>query len=429
MLTLKNIPTIIRKRFGYRGQKVLRIGYQGVVGSNSEEAAKKFAAQHGLSNVEFVPLINSKPVIAALKRRDIDYAVVATKNTLGGTVTETFNAIKTEYLELAATEILHIHHCLFKRRDTPVGAIEVIASHEQALKQTKNTREKWFSHCAEKCVEDTAIAAKHLAEGKLPSNVAVLCRKNAGELYDLELVQENLEDNPENYTEFRIFKLPTIDYENNDKVDCWQKLCFYFINESGIGILSKAIMVLAIFASFYLVDLLQWTRWDTATFVGGYLSVLFLFLTSKGLKNKFRYRSLLGYWKYYSLSDNAVDNKQKFDVPRIVKIEEIDGELFLHGYICDRENIPLFESTKVIFSELGKNKGSLVYWYSNPGEMDRGYALNGLVELNWINKDVAARINRMSGRYLGKATHDVGSVEYLRITEEEFNVHRNCEFL
>lgn len=198
----------IKQKFHQGDDSMIKIGYQGLPGSNSEEAAHMFVKRIklDLKNVEFVPLINSQPVINALKRNDIDYAVVAVKNTLGGLVTETFDAIKDQHLGLVDTEILHIHHCLFKKQGSDSKRINTIASHVQALKQTKNNREKYYPGCEAKEVADTAIAAKHLSEGILPDNVAVLCRKNAGEMYGLELMQENLEDDSHNFTEFRIFK-------------------------------------------------------------------------------------------------------------------------------------------------------------------------------------------------------------------------------
>ena len=99
------------------------------------------------------------------------------------------------------------------------------------------------------------------------------------------------------------------------------------------------------------------------------------------------------------------------------------------GWICDKENVPLFQSTKTIISSLGKSTGNLVYWYSNPNEMNRGYPLNGLVVLNWQSKSQASKINKMSGWYMGKATCETGNIEYLRITKQEFEVHRKSDYL
>ena len=110
-------------------------------------------------------------------------------------------------MELVSTEILPIHHCLYKKKSVKVEDIRVIASHIQALNQTVENRKKLFPNCKEKEVEDTALAAQLLATGILPNECAVLCRKNVGEMNDLELIKENLEDHKDNCTKFCIFKL------------------------------------------------------------------------------------------------------------------------------------------------------------------------------------------------------------------------------
>ena len=110
-------------------------------------------------------------------------------------------------MELVDTTILQIHHCLFVKKETKRENIKCVASHPQALKQTHNNRMKYYPKASTEKMEDTAIAAKYLYEGKLPETTAVLCRKNAGEMYDLELIHENMEDRSDNYTEFQMFKL------------------------------------------------------------------------------------------------------------------------------------------------------------------------------------------------------------------------------
>ncbi|MGL5259919.1 MAG: prephenate dehydratase [Lachnospiraceae bacterium] len=186
---------------------MLRIGYQGAIGSNSEEAARQIAERLQMEQVEFVPLINSKPVINALLEGTIDYAVVATKNSVAGIVKETEEAVEGIELVSIETQVLHIHHCLFKRKEVDIEELKAIASHEQALKQTQANRLNYFSNLREVEVEDTAIAARYLSEGRLEESIAVLCRKNAGELYGLEMIYENLEDNRENFTTFELYKL------------------------------------------------------------------------------------------------------------------------------------------------------------------------------------------------------------------------------
>ena len=65
---------------------MIKVGFQGICGSNSEIAAENLTQKMGLSNVEFVGLVTSKAVIEALEKGLIDYGVLATKNSIGGEV-------------------------------------------------------------------------------------------------------------------------------------------------------------------------------------------------------------------------------------------------------------------------------------------------------------------------------------------------------
>lgn len=410
---------------------VIKIGYQGAEGSNSEEAAIIIAERLNIAKYELVPLITSRVVVGKLKRKEIDYAVMATKNSLGGTVQETYDIIKDEFLELVATSILRIHHCLFVKPGTRREEISCIASHSQVFKQTINTRSRHYPNASEKRMDDSAIAAKELSEGKLPDTTAVLCRKNAGELYKLELVHENLEDGGESFTEFGMFKLPEIDYSHSVKPSVREKLIFPFINEKGVGIISKVAIIASIFLSIYISNSFKWSAFSTATFVGGYASFLILFITSKNWGKKTRYNSFVGYWKYYSFSEkkDGVDVRQQIDVPRVVKIDIVDKELHFSGFICDNKNLLLFETQQVFVSSIGKGKGQLTYWYANPKKRDMGIVLDGIVDLRWVSKYPETKINLMSGRYYGMLTGDYGQIRYQRISKKEYEVFLNSDFL
>ncbi len=203
-----------------------------------------------------------------------------------------------------------------------------------------------------------------------------------------------------------------------------------------MGHIGKLITFLSAIVSLVLIRLLNIELWDGAEYLSGIMIFMFMLLTSNTLGNRLRYRSLVGYWKYYSLSDSVeqrlehYDNsEQKFETPRLVRISLEDGKPIFRGFICDQENVPYFESTEVFISPYGQSNGHLVYWYANPNGMNRKFPISGIVELNWSVPHPASMINRMTGRYEGKATGDNGSVEYLRISEEEFYVHKNSLFL
>lgn len=187
----------------------MRIGYQGIEGSNSEAVAIEFANTLG-GNYSLIPLTNSNNVVLALDENKIDYGIMATFNILGGIVKETEIALKNKDFEIVKIVKIPIHHCIFKKRNVDISKINIIASHEQALKQTINNRKKLFPNSKAINVEDTALAAKYLSENVFEDNVAIICRKNAGELFNLDLIYENIEDDISNYTEFGIYRKKSI---------------------------------------------------------------------------------------------------------------------------------------------------------------------------------------------------------------------------
>lgn len=189
----------------------IKIGYQGLVGSNSEEAAKAFKVNLGLPYAELVPLKSSRNVVLALSNEEINYGVMAIENSIGGIVEESKQALESASLLISGSLSLPIHHSMFFRDENITNEdIETVASHVQALKQSSNLIESEFGKSELLEMEDTAIAAKMLANGDLNNNTAIICRKNAGEMYKLYLYKENIENDSSNQTTFHIYELAKI---------------------------------------------------------------------------------------------------------------------------------------------------------------------------------------------------------------------------
>ena len=107
---------------------------------------------------------------------------------------------------------MNIHHCLFKKSpDIPNKSLKFVASHVLAIKQCENHIRYSYPNLKPIEVEDTGKAAKDLADGTLTDEYAVLCRKNAGEMFNLCLMDENIEDYKENRTHFCLFRLKDAD--------------------------------------------------------------------------------------------------------------------------------------------------------------------------------------------------------------------------
>lgn len=174
----------------------------GVPFSNSEAAAEEFVSREGM-DADLIPLVTSQGVVAALLSRKIDYGVVAVRNIKAGIVAETEEALSGNGSVTVLKEIgIPIHHCLFKLR--PNSTVKMVASHPQALAQTKDNLSKLLPGVEKMEVEDTALAATMLRTGELPETAAVICTRAAGEHSGLYLMKENIEDDSENLTYFAL---------------------------------------------------------------------------------------------------------------------------------------------------------------------------------------------------------------------------------
>lgn len=182
----------------------MKIGYQGIEYSNSFFIAKQFIKDNNIRNYELIALTNSYNVYDQLLKNNIDYGVMAIWNTIGKDVIETKEVLKYNKLLVVKKYDRIINHCLFKKNNDV--KIIGIASHIQALKQSKNIIQQKYSNLEKIIVEDTALAANQLKEGVLNEGIGVICTKEAGINNGLFLVTEKFQDNKENITTFGIFE-------------------------------------------------------------------------------------------------------------------------------------------------------------------------------------------------------------------------------
>lgn len=186
----------------------MKIGYMGIPGSFSEVAAHELIKNNQMENVEYVPLVCAANILEALQNGSVDYGVLGVENSSAGPVSEFVESFGGTSYDHIDTYVLPIHHCLFKySSDTLMEALTEVASHPQALSQTKGTRKNNWPQLTDKEIEDTAIGAEWLAKGILPTSTAVICSRIAGDSWGLDLIAENIEDSSTNRTTFWLLKL------------------------------------------------------------------------------------------------------------------------------------------------------------------------------------------------------------------------------
>jgi prephenate dehydratase/chorismate mutase len=169
-------------------------GFQGEHGAYSEIAA----LAHDPSAVP-IPLQEFRDVFEEVTSGRVDLGIVPVENSLEGAVTEVNDLLADSELNIAGEIILPIRHCLLARRGTDTQDIRIVCSHPQALAQCRGfiARHKLEA----RPFYDTAGASKMLSEEK-PDGLAVIAGALCADLYDLEIVEENIGDHELNATRF-----------------------------------------------------------------------------------------------------------------------------------------------------------------------------------------------------------------------------------
>lgn len=182
------------------------IGIQGGKGSFNEEAIQYYLKRNNIENYKIEYLHTSKNVLLALHEGDIDQGLFAIHNSIGGIVMESIEAMAKYKFTIIEEFFIKISHALMIRKDAKLDDITTIMSHPQVFSQCKGTLEKKYSHLKQISGEgeliDHALVAKKLSEGKLSKDISTMGSKILADLYDLQIIEDNLQDSKQNDTSF-----------------------------------------------------------------------------------------------------------------------------------------------------------------------------------------------------------------------------------
>lgn len=184
----------------------ITIGIQGGKGSFNEEAIQYYLQRNNITSFEIKYLHTSENVLKALHEGDIDQGQFAIHNSIGGIVGESVHAMAKYKFQIVEEFAIKIAHALMIRKDATLHDITTIMTHPQVLAQCKNTLSQKYPNLRQISGEgeliDHALVAKQLSEKNLPKEVAVMGSKVLAEIYDLTIVETDLQDLKENYTSF-----------------------------------------------------------------------------------------------------------------------------------------------------------------------------------------------------------------------------------
>ncbi len=171
------------------------IAFQGVLGANSEQAIR----QHFGDEVDVFPCHSLTDLFDAIDANKVTYALLPVENALAGAVSKAYELLMDSDLRIQADVILHVHHALVAPKGTKMKDIKYVRSHPQALAQC----EQYLNRYGFEPVPyyDTAGAARDLAAEATP-NTAAISAELAGKMYDLDILETQIEDVPFNFTRF-----------------------------------------------------------------------------------------------------------------------------------------------------------------------------------------------------------------------------------
>ena len=173
-----------------------RVAYQGAPGAYSHEACLRL-----MPHDDPVAFEDFDGAIQAVLSGDCESALLPVENNTAGKVPGVAELIESSGLHVSADAWLPIRHQLIAIPDTAMGAVRSVHSHPMALAQCGKTIRKLRLTPVE--AFDTAGAAQELAESPDPA-VAVIASRAAAEIYGLQILLPNIEDDPENATLFAV---------------------------------------------------------------------------------------------------------------------------------------------------------------------------------------------------------------------------------
>ena len=171
-----------------------KIVFQGELGANSHIACREAYPDH-----EPLPCRTFEDCFTALSNGEADLGMIPVENSVAGRVADIHHLMPTAKLHIIAEWFLPIRNQLMAPKGASLKTIKSVESHVMALGQCRNVvRELMLRPIVG---ADTAGSAREVAESKDITRAAIASRL-AAEIYGLDILKENVEDETNSTTRF-----------------------------------------------------------------------------------------------------------------------------------------------------------------------------------------------------------------------------------
>lgn len=173
-----------------------KIVFQGEPGANSHIACREV-----YPDFEAMPCATFEDCFAAIESGAADLGMIPIENSIAGRVADIHHLLPASSLNIIGEYFLPIRHQLVAVRGATLADLKTVQSHPQALGQCRNTiRGLGLTPVVG---ADTAGSAKEIALAGDKHRAAISSRL-AADIYDLEILKTDIEDEKHNTTRFII---------------------------------------------------------------------------------------------------------------------------------------------------------------------------------------------------------------------------------
>jgi chorismate mutase/prephenate dehydratase len=173
------------------------VAFQGELGAYSEEAAINFFG----AGVQVKPFGSLEDVFRAVEQGEAQFGIVPVENSIEGSISKTYDLLLESSLKVCGEIELRVSHCLIANPGVSLDSIRKIYSHPQALGQCQ----AFIKHLNCELIPgyDTAGSVKMIKEKKIMDGAAIASSR-AATIYNMNIINCGIEDNPNNFTRFFI---------------------------------------------------------------------------------------------------------------------------------------------------------------------------------------------------------------------------------
>ncbi|KAB2344791.1 prephenate dehydratase [Actinomadura rudentiformis] len=181
----------------------MRYAYLGPQGTFTEAALRSLPDAAG---AEHLPYATVPAALDALRRDDVDAAVVALENSVEGSVPTTLDELAMgDPLQIVSEIHLPVSFALLVRPGTDFGDIKTVASHPHAQPQCRRWLAEHIPDAEWRAATSNAEAAQHVADGHYD---AALAGSFAAARYGLGILAEDIHDVADAVTRFVELRRP-----------------------------------------------------------------------------------------------------------------------------------------------------------------------------------------------------------------------------